>query len=256
MRIVIYYFSGTGNTARIAELMQSEFCGKDQECEIIPIESITLNEEPLRMQGYDLVGIGYPVHAMDAPQIVYDFIDLLPKARQAYFMFKTAGSTLLYGGSSYKLKAKLANLGWRLRHEELYKMPPNMFRFPSKKKLERLYHDVTQQIPNVVGQILNGEKKVLPDSELQRVAYKFADLEKHGCKQSSDRWFVSQDCISCGLCAKQCPTHNIRLVENKLVFGQTCILCLRCWWHCPTRALKHSRMNPFFLKKPYILPEK
>jgi len=79
MRILIVYFSGTGNTKRISVLMQREFISGGADCRIVAMEDYCLQRLELDLSGIDLVGIGFPVHAMDAPQIVYDFLELLPR---------------------------------------------------------------------------------------------------------------------------------------------------------------------------------
>jgi len=255
MRILIVYFSGTGNTARIAQLLQKEALAQDTVCEIMPMEQITLGQALPDFHAWDLIGIGFPVHAMDAPQIVYDFLKLLPKGRIAYFLYKTAGSPMLKGGSSYRIRESLSNLGWRLRHEQLYVMPPNAFGTANPRKIAKRYQQCQQLVKESISEILSGIKRLLPDPSLSSLCYQFAALEKHGAKQSSRRWTVNQNCNQCGLCVAQCPAANIHMEEGKLIFEDKCLLCLRCWWICPQRAISHSFLKPFFLKEPYCLPE-
>jgi flavodoxin/ferredoxin len=254
MRILIVYFSGTGNTARIAEDLQREFQAQNAQCEILPMEQVTQAKVSLDIQAWDLIGIGFPVHAMDAPQIVYDFLELLPQCRKNYFLFKTAGSAFLQGGSTRRLREKLAFKGLRLSHEQLYVMPPNAFGTANQSKVDKRYYQSLELVKRSAGEILAGIKHRVPEAPLAAACYAFAGLEKHGAAQASKRWQVNEDCNLCGLCAKQCPTENIRIEEGKITFGDSCLLCLRCWWNCPQRAISHSFLKPFFLKEPYQLP--
>jgi len=44
--------------------------------------------------------------------------------RKNYFLFKTAGSSFANTGFTYKIQDIIAKLGYRLKHEQLYVMPP------------------------------------------------------------------------------------------------------------------------------------
>lgn len=49
-------------------------------------------------------------------------------------------------------------------------------------------------------------------------------------------------CISCGLCARGCPTCNIVMGDDKLPhWGNNCALCLRCYHSCPTGAVQYGK---------------
>jgi len=251
MKIDIYVFSGTGNTAHVATLLCQSFREKGNECESIPLEEVTLGKRELREA--DLIGIGYPVHAFDAPQIVYDFVKLLPHKRQRYFLFKTAGDKFIWGGSSHALRLQIAQKGWKLEHESFYVMPANVFINPKPDKIKEIVEAAAEQVNITVSEILNGVRKLIPDTTIQRTLSLISLLEKRGCKKGSKNWQINENCTLCGLCAKQCPTGNISIEDGKLHFSDKCILCLRCWWNCPTRATSHRHLNVFLLKQPYRL---
>lgn len=73
-KIVIYVFSGTYNTQKIAQLYQ-KFLEPEY---IVKIISIEKNMEIDNLVKYDLIGIGYPIHAFNCPQIVDQFVKKLP----------------------------------------------------------------------------------------------------------------------------------------------------------------------------------
>lgn len=254
MRILVLYFSGTGNTARIAELLKCEMNRQGAECRIMPLERLTLGQEKVDFGKWDMIGLGFPVHAIDAPQIVYDALKGFPALRMPYFLFKTAGSGFLRGGSTYRIRKSLGDTGWELKHESLYIMPANLFSRSSKSKIQKRYAVCEKQAKQYAGEIMEGYVRSMPESHFRETLFSFASLEKEGAKKSSAGWRVSGACNLCGLCVKDCPTANILLENGKLVFGENCLLCLRCWWYCPMRALSQKGMGLFFLKEPYKLP--
>jgi ferredoxin len=52
---------------------------------------------------------------------------------------------------------------------------------------------------------------------------------------------TDESCIRCGLCARICPAHNIRVMEDGVSFGGRCCLCMRCINQCPQAAIQIGR---------------
>lgn len=254
MHIAIYYFSGTGNTRYIAAKMQAEFNNRTETCEIVPLEELTSGRAQFVANSFDLVGIGFPVHAFDAPRILYQFLDMLPASRQDYFLFKTAGDKFLLGGSTYAIRLHLAEKGWKLKHESFFEMPSNVFTKARSTKAENRVRKANDHVPEVVDEICSGIRKLLPSTPAMRIANLFHRFEDEGCKHGSAYWYADDKCTRCGLCTRQCPTANISLEDGKLSFGTSCIFCLRCRWNCPARAIHHRQLEPFLLKQQYHLP--
>jgi len=253
MRIGLYYFSGTGNTRLVAGEFKTVFASRDLECELIPLEKITQKTRDISFTDYDLVGLGFPVHAFDAPRIVYDFVKLLPVKRVRYFLFKTAGSDFLLGGSTHRLRSALASKGWTLAHESFFEMPPNVGACPSQERVDQIVAQARENVSVAVEEILAEKHIVLDDKPIQRAFSFINHFETIGCFFGSSNWFADENCTLCGKCMRNCPTRNISLTEDKVVFGHSCVLCLRCWWNCPARALRHRHLNWALLKKLYKL---
>ncbi|HRY83509.1 MAG TPA: EFR1 family ferrodoxin [Candidatus Cloacimonadota bacterium] len=253
MKIGLYYFSGTGNTLLIAREFQKAFRAQGSDCELIPLEQITQKTHDISFNDFDMVGLGFPVHAFDAPRIVDDFIKLLPAKRVNYFLFKTAGSDFQLGGSTRRLRLALAERGWILKHESFLEMPPNVASNPSQERVDTVVAKARARVPEAVEQILTGKRIVLRDSYIQRALSIINHFENLGCFMGSSNWYTDKNCILCGKCVRACPTRNIRLSSEKISFGHSCIFCLRCWWNCPQRAIRHRHTQWALLKKPYKL---
>ncbi len=69
MKILVTYYSETGNTKKVAEAIYEV---ADFDKEIKPVQAIQ------DTSGYDIIFCGFPVHAHSVPQKVIEFIKLLP----------------------------------------------------------------------------------------------------------------------------------------------------------------------------------
>ena len=69
MKTSIFYFSGTGNSLKIAKLL----CDMLIDCELIPIAKVCLKDTIV--SNTESVGIIFPLYFWGVPQIVYDFIN-------------------------------------------------------------------------------------------------------------------------------------------------------------------------------------
>ena len=76
-RIGVFYFSGTGNTKMIAELLTTEFERYGNVADVIAIDELMKTNKTAEVEKYDIIGFGYPVHAFNAPRIFFEFIELL-----------------------------------------------------------------------------------------------------------------------------------------------------------------------------------
>ena len=70
MKIAIVYFSGTGNTEKVLKEFESFFKIQNNEVKMIKIESGEYIPTDI-----DILIIGYPVHAFNAPKIVLDYFN-------------------------------------------------------------------------------------------------------------------------------------------------------------------------------------
>ena len=53
----------------------------------------------------------------------------------------------------------------------------------------------------------------------------------------TDKLKISDACIGCGLCSRNCPMGNIEIRDYRAVPGKRCTMCYRCISLCPQKAI-------------------
>ena len=86
MRILVTYFTHTGNTEKVARAIYEAIGGNK---EILPLKEVK------KIDGYDIVFCGFPVHSHSVPLPVQNFIKSIPPGKKLA-LFVTHGS--LRGG--------------------------------------------------------------------------------------------------------------------------------------------------------------
>ena len=251
-KCAVCFFSGTGNTRFVAERIARHLGNLNVSCEMFPIEDVLLKRRKFSREDFDTIGIGFPVHAMDAPGNVYDFLDKIALGRFDFFLFKSAGDPMYEGGSFLPIRRKLMTRGGRCIYEDLFVLPPNVGYERPPEAIKHLAILADRQAAMMADDLINNVVYKQKDFFIAPVLGIFANLEKQGCKKLSHKWQVSDACIHCGKCIRQCPTRNIKEVERQLTFGEACIFCLRCTMNCPVRAIKAPLFGKLVVK-PYDL---
>ena len=253
--IGIYYFSGTGNTKIVAELLMKAFEDRGSKVEITRIEDVMKGKNQVEIDNYDIIGIGYPVHAFNAPRIVFKFIKELPAGDKKVFIFKSSADPLLNGGPTTLVRSRLQQKRYSVVYEKLVVMPANVLVKYDDELMKQLYTTAVSKAPGIVDDILAGKVSLQKSNILTQIgAYFFSGLEWVGAPFFGKDLTVDESCDLCGVCVENCPTSNITL-DDTITFGWDCIMCLRCIYNCPVQAIRPRLYRFFVLKDGYNIQE-
>lgn len=246
MKIILYVFSGTGNTLAVAELYKKYFesktdaNGNENTVDIYKISQKSGNPPP--SEGYDIVGIGYPIHAFSAPEPAIKFCKNIPEDKnKRVFIFKTSGEGLhLNDCSSQKCIKILKKKGFDVIMEQHTVMPYNMI-YRHKDEMAKQMWIYAHALTDLnCREILAGKRKKVKQPffktfycpPIRWIEQHFAHL--HGTAFKVDK----KKCINCGKCANVCPQNNITFKDGKYKFGHNCVLCMGCSFGCPKDAVR------------------
>jgi ferredoxin/flavodoxin len=251
--IDLAYFSGTGNTVYLARLLADKLSRRD-----IPVRLTRIADAPADLipPAGGVLGLAYPIHALNAPSPVFDFIAALPpgKGRRA-FIVKGPADPFFDGGSSHLVIRALKERGWEVFHESMVVMPSNVFvRYPDSF-IRRLLRAAEIRTETVAAEIAAGVPHLEQPGPVARFLTRhLSRLETGGGKYFGRDLKASSACDLCGLCARSCPVGNIREQAGRIVFGDRCIICMRCIYLCPRGAISPRIFWFFRLKRWYNLP--
>ena len=227
---MIFYFSGTGNSAWAAWQLAS--LTGDDACDIT-----TLNQLP-DLDGARQIGFVFPVYAWGVPEIMVDFVKKLPKVQAFVFGLYTCGGD---AGHTMKRFSRLYPLS-----SSYSLLMPNNYIIGSdtdkegeirqklaaaRAELERISREIGRQ--EKVYRVHEGAMAGLKSSLMNFGFNRFA--------RSAKPFFAEDSCNSCGLCVRKCPADAITLQDGKPVWAAQCYQCLRCIHECPQQAIQYRK---------------
>lgn len=110
----------------------------------------------------------------------------------------------------------------------------------NKEKLKKINDNAEKQIDIVIKNILNKKEGNFMKNKLPAIIRKTS--KKYYEKARETRHLhVNDNCIGCGLCARNCPVNAIKIENNKPIWvKEKCVMCLRCLHHCPKFAIQYD----------------
>ncbi len=245
----IFYFSGTGNTKLVAEMIGEEFIINGYEVDLIRIEDVLKGSSTFDPIKYNLIGIGCQVIGYSTPNLVLSFIEKIPKVKEAkVFVFRTAGGVapINYNASNPLIK-KLSRKGYKVFHERMFSIGSNWIVKFEDPIIQQLYLATKRKAAIMSKEVITGQQRVL------KTGLKFRIM--NGLMSPAILFLIrfmgkdlraNSSCTNCGLCVRNCPAENIIAKNQKIKFQSSCSGCLRCVYSCPKNAIhfKHLTFIP------------
>jgi len=242
MKVLILYFSATGNTAKIAKVIEEKFKKEGVRVTMSDITSLGERQRKIDFEPYQAIVFGAPVHARRAPKAVRDWLKTLDGHGKKCSMFFTYGGfgvhpthystreilkeqNFIVVSSADFLGAHTFNLGgWRAMGDR-----PNKLDFEvAKEYVELTYKRFTGEDNRILGEFEKTEytEEQLDSAETSRFRVITQIPTRSG-----------EECSMCLECEELCPSGAIE-AESGEADKEKCIACLACVSNCPEKVLK------------------
>ena len=240
METTIYYFTGTGNSLKVARDLSKHL----DDCELTSIAKVWQNENIVATS--KKVGIVFPLYYYGLPKIISDFLNKTNFDKTDYiFAVITMGGE--WEGVSLKQLEKILRAKSKTLNAGFLVSMPNNFIFDmdvspkdqEKELLEKSRNQIANIAESIKTNVLNMEIDI--DQKRGRSIEKLNTTFHKEVNESDKNFLVNENCNNCGICEKVCPVNNIILVEGKPQWQHKCQQCLACINFCPVNSIQYGK---------------
>jgi len=231
------YLSGTGNTRHILNKLLDELGQKGM---VLPIESEDVKKA---FDGEEII-IAYPTMFSNIPYLVRDFINKNQNEWKGKKIFLITTMGLFAGDGTGCAARLLKKYGAVITGGIQIIMPDSIGDCKALKKTtdqnRAIVKKAEQRVTEIAKQMKEGKYPQEGLSFWAHMAGLFGQRLWFYNKAMSytDKLKIDTDkCVGCGICAKGCPTQNIKIVDGKAVADVQCTMCYRCVSYCPKQAI-------------------
>ena len=231
------YLSGSGNTKHVVTLLLNEL-GNTGIC--APIES----EDAMKALEGDEILIAYPTMFSNVPYLVRDFINKHQEVWKGKKVFIITTMGLFAGDGTGCAARLLKKYGAMITGGLQIVMPDSIGDCKALKKTKEqnkaIIDKADKRIIEAAKQIREGRYPKEGLSFAAHLAGLFGQRLWFYNKTTGYTDKVRIDpskCIGCGICAKNCPTQNIKIADGKAAANNQCTMCYRCVNYCPKQAI-------------------
>lgn len=226
---MIVYFSGTGNSRWVAEELAKRL-GDEAIC-------VTQFDQVDQSQPFGLV---CPIYAWQVPEIMERFWKQHELDPSTYrYAVVTCGDNV---GRAIEKLDQIQSLDAAFS----VTMPNNYvigFDIDSPEVIAAKLTAADSTLDDIVADIQ--AQRSIRRYEKGKLAWYFGGLAGWAFRKfarTTKPFYVQDQCIRCGRCARDCPEQVIKLVTGKPTWQvSNCQMCLKCLHACPVQAIQYGR---------------
>lgn len=231
---MIFYFTGTGNSLYAAKKLLG-----DGEALISMASAADKKEYRYTAADGEKIGFIFPVYCFTLNDVVLDFVRHLELEGASYvYAVITCGGSI--GNAGGFLRAELKKRGIHLDGVYPLLMPDNTVFFydiapenETRERLDRAESELEKIRGSIESRQITRAGWSIPSRAMRPVYHLIA---------RTNSFHVTDKCVGCGMCARNCPDHAIEMKDKKPVWVKPrCTKCSACINRCPVQAIQYGR---------------
>jgi ferredoxin len=241
----LYWFSGSGNTLRVAAAFARRLRQQEWAVELRPLE----RSDPQAIEPEATLGLAFPTYFFSIPEIVLSFVRSLPRVEGTEaMMLGTHGA--FSGGVIGPLKGELTAKGFRCTAARILWLPDSFFPFTTDKFNRWLLNRASQKAECYADDFATNNvrwRRWLLVSDLVGTTVGSIFAARRLTRNHYSTIHVRNKCCKrCGICVRLCPVSALEEQSDTLPRPKrNCTNCLRCVAVCPTDAMRHCVFSPY-----------
>lgn len=247
---MILSFSGTGNSRYIAALL-SKALG-DEIVDLNPLVSAG----PCTFKSDKPYVVVCPTYCYSIPAPVNELLSRAEfrGSKEMYFIM-TCGAGI--GGADYQNDKLCKSIGMRCKGTAKFVMPDNylcMYEPSTYDEARSLVDSAPERLSPLTEKIAVGSDFDHGGNVVSGAVSSVSAKAFNAFVGKPSKFHVSESCISCGLCEKNCPMRCISLKGGIPQWKSGCIHCLSCICGCPNDAIDYGKATKG-RRRHYLYPD-
>jgi len=248
--IIIYYFSGTGNSKNVALWLSKVATENNIDCKLFNIAQIDrLNIEKPNPEA--LIVFVSPIHGFNYPPVMLHFIMRFPKGKNNVVLMNTRAGMLigkyvtpgLTGIAFYISSLFLKLKGFSIKAIYPVDLPSNWISLHpglNDRTIKFIQEKVKERVIKFSNKILSGKSDYKALIEIQDIFFLPISILYYfvGRFIFAKTFYASSDCNKCDLCVEACPVKAIIKVDKRPFWTFNCESCMKCMGNCPKKAIE------------------
>lgn len=245
-KIVLFYFSGTGNTKWVCESM-ANYLAEREDLTSLPLCIDRLNRTITSkfVEATDILGIVFPVYGGAPPSIMIEFIKTIPPAKNKKALIICTYSFMCFNGGHLVadiLTSKGYDVEWCIKIKMpnslcIQNFPYSLLKYSNDQQYIKPFLDKAyDKIKILCKNILDNQKHLQGFSIPKRLlGMLHVTLVKDYFNNKLS--IMNKNCTDCNICSRSCPTQCIISNNGCRTIGKHCTNCMRCYNMCPNNDI-------------------
>ncbi|ONI40622.1 hypothetical protein AN639_00350 [Candidatus Epulonipiscium fishelsonii] len=237
----IVYLSASGNTEYLAKYLKNELSNRSEEAEVINLLKITKNmnlecDHMILMCSITAFRVSNRIIKFAKHLTNIKNVSFIAVGCNEYWVNKAATKPLIDIANKNKIPIKL---------NRVVAMPVNLIYKMSRQQGREVIDAADMKITQLASDIICNKVDVINIPIKSKILLGVGKIETYLAPLFGIDLKANKDCISCGICWKNCPMKNIVPSDNATPkFKFKCSMCLGCIYKCPKKAI-HPRLYKF-----------